>query len=177
MNTEQAFQIAQAILLSLGGGAIIVVGLSSWLGKVWASRMMVSERAKYASELEELKAKLHKEAEHNNHLLLQKISLYKEAANPVIALVVKALHQGDLPKGDLQQFDNERLSTTALLAMFAPQDVFDTYNDMIDYIYDSFEKKQDWEFDTFRDKALIFLSGIRRDIGLYDDSVHYNGTR
>jgi hypothetical protein len=51
MNTEQAFEIAQAILLSIGGASIIILGMANWLGKIWANRMMVSERAKHESDL------------------------------------------------------------------------------------------------------------------------------
>ena len=61
--------------------------------------------------------------------------------------------------------------------MFSPADVFIEYNNMIDYIYDSVEGKQEWSFDIFRNKALIFLSKIRHDIGLYEDSIEYHGTR
>ena len=177
MSTEQAFEIAQAILLSVGSASVIVFGLSNWLGKVWANRMMQNERAKIESDLAELKSKLQKEAEHGNHLLMQKISLYKEVAEPIIDLIVKAQHQGPPTQDDLQKFDKDRLSTTALLAMFAPTGVFNEYNNMIDYIYDAVEGKQTWGFDIFRDKALVFLTEVRRDIGLYDDGIGYSGTR
>jgi hypothetical protein len=176
MNIEQAFEIAQAVLLSIGGASVILFMLSNWLGKVWANRMMVNDRAKHASDLAELSSKLKKEADYNNHLLMQKIALYKEVANPVIELIVKAQHE-PLTPSDLQAFDKDRLSTTALLSMFAPSPVFNEYNNMIDYIYDAVEEKQQWGFDIFRGKALIFLSEVRRDIGLYDDNVFYSGTR
>ena len=177
MNTEQAFEIAQAVLVSVGGASFILFVLSNWLGKVWANRLMTEERAKHESDLAELKAKLQKEAEHSNHLLMQKISLYKEASNPIIELVVKAQHEGALTKEDLQDFDKDRLTTTALLAMFAPITVFNEYNNLIDYLYDTVEGKQKWGFDMFRSKALVFLSEIRRDIGLFDDTLGYSGTR
>ena len=77
----------------------------------------------------------------------------------------------------MQAFDKDRLSTTALLAMFAPGNVFNEYNNMIDYVYDAVEEKQPWSFDIFRGKALIFLSEVRRDIGLYNDNLSYSGTR
>jgi hypothetical protein len=45
------------VLFSVGGGGLIVLALSSWLGKVWANRLMEQDRAKYATGLEGLKAK------------------------------------------------------------------------------------------------------------------------
>jgi hypothetical protein len=52
MTVKDVFQVALAVLASVGGGAAIVFALSSWLGKVWASRILEQERAKYANELE-----------------------------------------------------------------------------------------------------------------------------
>lgn len=52
MTVGDFFSIAGSILLSLGGGAIIVAALAKWLGGVWASRILESERASHAQELE-----------------------------------------------------------------------------------------------------------------------------
>ncbi len=152
------------------GGTAIVITAIAWLVKALVSHLL-------SKDVETFKSDLKYEAEHGNHLLMQKITLYKEVANPVIDLIVKAQHQDQLTQEDLHQFDKHRLSTTALLAMFAPVSVFNDYNSMIDYIYDAVEKKQEWDFNIFRGKALVFLSNVRRDIGLYKDLVEYNGAR
>ena len=157
-------------VLKFIGGSAVAIGAVAWLIKSLVSHLL-------GKDVEMFKSRLKYEAEHGNHLLLQKISLYKEVSNPVIDLIVKAQHNGTLTQEDLQEFDKERLSTTALLAMFAPSDVFDEFNVMIDYIYDSFEGKQEWSFNSFREKALSFLSKVRKDIGLYEDQVSYNGSR
>lgn len=153
------------------GGTAIAVGAVAWLIKSLVSHLL-------GKDVEQFKSRLVFEAEHGNHLLMQKISLYKEVSNPVIELIVKAQHKnGGLTREDLQQFDKDRLSTTSLLAMFAPLDVFNDYNEMIDYIYDAVEGQQAWSFEIFRTKALSFLSKVRVDIGLYKDAVEYKGTR
>lgn len=159
----------EEIIKFLGGTAIAISAIA-WLVKSLVSHLL-------GKDVEIFKSQLKYEAEHGNHLLMQKIELYKEVANPIIGLVVKAQHQGTLTQEDLQQFDKDRLATTALLGMFAPADVFEDFNNMIDYIYDSFEGEQEWSFNTFRDKALSFLSKVRKDIGLFEDTVTYNGTR
>lgn len=177
MELNEIISIGASVIASLGGGALIVFGMSSWLGKLWANRLMLDEKAKHDKDLTELKSKLEKDAELNNHLLKQKIELYKEVANPVIKFISSAEHKGGISPEDLKEFDVSRLSTTALLAMFAPKEVFIKYNDMIDYIYNSTELKDSWSFETFRTKALIFLSEVRKDIGLYEDEITYNGSR
>src|SRR5450432_3545409 len=57
MDIHVVIQIATAIIASVGASGLIVVGLSSWLGKVWAARLMQKDVAKYATELEALKSK------------------------------------------------------------------------------------------------------------------------
>jgi hypothetical protein len=177
MNTETAFEIAGAVLLSLGGGGVIVLGCANWLGKIWANRLMSSETAKHNQELEKLKTELATQSDQRSQTFKQKIDLYKEVSNPLIELIVKASHAGTITKKDLEEFDKNRLSTTCLLGMFAPLNVFHEYNSIIDYIYDSVEGKAIWTFSEFRNRALKFLTAIRSDIGIYHDEVTYSGSR
>jgi hypothetical protein len=58
MRPEDVWEIAQAILLSVGGSAIVVVALSSWIGKLWAKRILEQEAFTHAKELEQLRGKL-----------------------------------------------------------------------------------------------------------------------
>lgn len=44
-----------AIITGAGGTTIIIFGFSTWLGKVWASRILEKEKFQYAKELEEIK--------------------------------------------------------------------------------------------------------------------------
>jgi hypothetical protein len=74
MDTIEVFKVAGAILGSVGGSAIIIIGLSSWLGKVWANRILEQDKLKYSSELELIKNKLQSESEKQNLMF----SLYFE---------------------------------------------------------------------------------------------------
>lgn len=65
-----------SLVWSIGGGAALVWALSSWLGKVWAGRILQQDRKKYAEELEAVKEKhaaslsrLHGEVEAMNRRL------------------------------------------------------------------------------------------------------------
>lgn len=79
MNLVDILTISATIIGSVGSAAVIILGLSSWLGKVWANRLMnnekfkhqkkllqMSESIKYENniELENLKAKI----ESNSHI-------------------------------------------------------------------------------------------------------------
>lgn len=45
MTWDDTFKIVTAMLTSVGGASIIILGLSSWLGKVWANRILEKEKA------------------------------------------------------------------------------------------------------------------------------------
>ncbi len=60
MDEPSAFQVAFAVLASLGGGGLLVLALSSWLGKVWANRILESDRRRYSEQLERVHGQLEK---------------------------------------------------------------------------------------------------------------------
>jgi hypothetical protein len=55
MNLLEITQIGGAILISCGGAGAIMMGLSSWLGKVWAKRILESDRNKYSLAMESIR--------------------------------------------------------------------------------------------------------------------------
>lgn len=55
MDWTQIFQFVAVFLLSLGGAGGIIVAIASWLGKIWAERIMESYKAQQGKDLETLK--------------------------------------------------------------------------------------------------------------------------
>jgi hypothetical protein len=65
MSTPSIYEVALAVISSVGGASLIILALSTWLGKVWAKRLMQNEVSKHAEKLESLKSELKKlETEH-----------------------------------------------------------------------------------------------------------------
>ncbi len=58
MTIHDVLKIAVLILASFGSGAVIVIGLASWLGNLWASRILQSEKANLDIKLEALRHEL-----------------------------------------------------------------------------------------------------------------------
>ena len=54
MDIKGILEIGTAILVSLGGAGAVLIALSSYLGKIWASKILESDRQKYQRELEQL---------------------------------------------------------------------------------------------------------------------------
>ena len=174
--SAEAFEIAQAVILSLGGGGLIIFELSSFLAKVWAKRILLSEKSEHDKDIAEFKGQLEALAEKKSINYQQKLDLYKVVSNPLVELIALLNKQDGLTEEHVHEFDRQRLHITAQLALFAPKNVFDAFNGMIDYIYDSIEQGN-FDFGVFRVKALKYMSGMRKDIGIYPDEVSYNGHR
>jgi hypothetical protein len=63
MTASDVFSIAAAVVGALGGGAAIVFALSSWLGKVWANRLMEADKARHVRDLKALESQLSRASE------------------------------------------------------------------------------------------------------------------
>ncbi|MBF2095759.1 MAG: hypothetical protein IGR80_13500 [Synechococcales cyanobacterium K44_A2020_017] len=50
-----AFSTAAAVIASVGGASIIIFGISTWLGKVWAEKVYLKNSSLHSKELEKLK--------------------------------------------------------------------------------------------------------------------------
>jgi len=179
MHFTDLAEIVASVLVSLGGGGAIVLGLSNWLGKIWADRLMEKEKVRYQKELENFKAQLNRENDRTGQTLREKLALYKEAIPPLVDFIMPLFNAtpNDNMKMQLIEFEKQRLATTALLGMFAPVPVFEAYNEIIDYLFDCLEGKQELDFAEFRRLAFKMLSEIRKDIGVFGDELVYRGHR
>src|SRR5262245_5066555 len=63
MTASDVLSIAATVVGALGGGAAIVFALSSWLGKVWANRLMEADKARHVRDLKGLESELSRAAE------------------------------------------------------------------------------------------------------------------
>jgi hypothetical protein len=74
MTFQEVTATAAAVMLSLGGGAAIVVGFSSWLAKIWANRLMMADRLAHEKELDHLRDELRRNSDTALEVLRQKHS-------------------------------------------------------------------------------------------------------
>ncbi len=57
-RVSEIFSVASAVLVSLGGAGAVLLLLSSWLGRLWASRILEREKAELTKSIETTKAEL-----------------------------------------------------------------------------------------------------------------------
>jgi len=198
MTFEETIKIATTILLSLGGGGIIVFALSNFLGKVWANRIMDKERAKFERELTELRLKLERDNQESVSKLRTDLEIYRDtflkAHNDkvgtygfVFGVITDFLADMDMirlgkkPEGDVyDRFNRGRLKAHGYLAMLAPQKVMDAYDSFVEHIFTALEKNppnhfEDWK--EMRRLAYILINAIREDVGIDKSKVEYHGKR
>ncbi len=63
MDFLELLKLSGTLLGSLFSGSVVVIAFSSWLGKIWASRLMAAESAKHEADLSSLRNKLTQETE------------------------------------------------------------------------------------------------------------------
>ena len=79
MQLEDILKIVAAIAISFGGGAAIIIGLSNWLGNLWARRILQTENAKFQAELEGIRHEfglVKSSYEHHLNLILDYYSTF-----------------------------------------------------------------------------------------------------
>jgi hypothetical protein len=196
MNVSEIFGITAAIIASLGGGGAIVLTLSSWLGKVWANRLMVQDRGKYEQEF----AKLQAELRHNSERELtnikidldifkekrlrtdsDKIAIYRLSVD-IIAEILGDMDYLQLtkqpPPDALQRYDKfnrDRIKAYGYLAMLAPQNVMDAFDALFDHLILLTQGQEPYEWKKVRDLGIALLNEVRKDIGIDQSRIEYRG--
>ncbi len=110
MNFSDLLEICGAILLSLGGGAVIVFALSKWLGGVWAARILLNEDAHKQQVFE---------------ALVRRRNIYTKLATSLRVLLKKHEHEGpDLREEFLRAYDEA--------SVWAPDQVMNAVGNLLD---------------------------------------------
>jgi hypothetical protein len=92
ISISDVWTIAGAVITAVGGGGVLVVALSSWLGKVWADRILESDKAKYQREIAELKSELDKRL-HAHNVAAARIDVQRVEAIRALYAALVAWHE------------------------------------------------------------------------------------
>ncbi len=192
------WETAAAVLVSLGGGGAIVLGLSSFLGRVWAQRLMSAETARHDRELAALRASLEAtnqarlvQIQHDLSIAQDKVLLayrdklaaYRAVVDvvaPLLADVNAFLLRRDNAQlaAAAQRFEEGRLRLYGYLAFIAPQAVMDAHDALMDYILSAlYDAGVTYDWKRVRSLALALINEARKDIGIDPSPIEYRGTR
>jgi hypothetical protein len=196
MSATDTAEIALVVVSAIGGGGLIVFGLSSFLGKVWADRLMLKQSAEHDRSLQELRTRLERNANADLELLRRQLEItttthLRETTDKltiyraVVDLVADVLGDFDqfsrqgapLPDGlqRLDRFNRQRLKIYGYMAMLAPQSVMDAYDSLADHLLLVATGKKSYIWTEVRSLALCVLNEVRADVGLDKTPIQYKG--
>lgn len=179
---DEIFKLSAAIITSLGGAALILAAFSSWLGGIWAKRMLQNERAKHSETLEELKKELDllKQKELARHF--DKLAIYKDVVHIISELLrelesVASENQTSVSPEVIHSFALNRNKAYGYISLVSNQSVMDKYNEMIDFFIPVIYENERATWEDMRAKADSMLNAMRTDLGIQDGQVFYRGSR
>ncbi len=181
MTFHDIISVGAAIILSLGGAGAVLLALSRWFGKIWAEKILASDRAKYERELEELKADLVKNSQKDLKGFQDKLAIYRTVVDQFAEFLhdISMLFEAGraMQQEKFEMFNKLRMRTYGYLSMLAPQDVMDAHDGLVECLYTMIEGKIPFDWPTIREKCLLMLNAARRDLGLNPSPITYNGSR
>ena len=186
MTMDEIFKLAAAIIVSLGGSALLLAAFSSWLGGIWAKRMLQDERAKHSETLESLKKELDllKQKELTRHF--DKLAIYKDIIHLVSEMLrefeaVATSRKNAISPGVEDSFALNRNKAYGYISLVSNQEVMDKHNEMIDFLMTLMDEElsASWEesWKKMRLKADALLNTMRLDLGIQESKVIYRGSR
>ncbi len=194
MDIEIISQVSFYILSTLGGMGALILSLSGWLGKIWASRLMEKDRAKHAEALERLRITLARDNDHEIEKIKSDLSIFKEhhlrglndkllTYRLVIDLIAEVLADFDLAmetgqKISAERFDHmnrQRLKAYGYLGMMASQTLMDTQDQMMDYLLQVAHGNKKYDWPHVRKLAHNLLNEMRKDLKFDEVPITYNG--
>jgi hypothetical protein len=182
MSIDEIYKIAAAVIASIGGSALILAAFSSWLGGVWAKRMLQNERAKHSETLESIKKELDllKQKELTRHF--DKLTIYKDVVHLVSEILrelgaVSTSKQGSINPDVEHSFSLCRNKAYGYISLVSTQEVMNKYNDMIDFFIPIMYEGESASWKEMREKADALLNAMRLDLGIKEGNIVYRGAR
>lgn len=196
MQISEISSITASIIASVGTSGVIIFGLSNWLGRIWANRLMEKDRAQHTQELEKLRVTLQLEQEKSikqmqheldifreKHLKAHndKIAIYRMAADIVASILtdIEQFAEGHLNPNEgptvKQRFTRDRIRLYGYLGMFASQSVMDAQDELIDHLILIIYGKEKYEWEKVRGFGISFINEVRKDIDFNSNYIKYNG--
>lgn len=157
------------------------MGLSSWLGKIWAQRILQKENHELNVSLKTIEKELELMKDKYVSIRNDKVLIYRGIIDLIASLLAKLdaysinrLSQDEAMK-HFDVFNEQRIRLYGYMAMFAPQSVMDTQDELIDCLIQVAYGNKPYIWEEIRPLALDLINEIRKDIGIDQTPIGYNG--
>ncbi|WP_342315390.1 hypothetical protein [Lysobacter sp. FW306-1B-D06B] len=155
---------------------------------------MERERASHAEDLQKLRVRLEGQAntelEHlKSELGITSAKRMRDAQDKmaiyrlVVDIVADILSDFDLSQDNtlpdarerFDRFNRGRMKAYGYMAMLAPQKVMDAFDEVIDHLLEIAQGTRNYHWPEVRELAIALVDEIRKDVGLDQDAIRYNG--
>jgi hypothetical protein len=165
-DVSTVFNVAGAIILSVGGAGLLITGLSSWLGRVWATRIADEERGRFAKELEGYKSELHQLLEERRDALTRRRDVYARLVTSMRVFIGgPRIVSDDEKQAFLVAFDHA--------ALWASEEVVKSLGRFLEISVVHAASPQAVSNDQFKDAYRACVEAIRRDCGFPETEFKY----
>lgn len=192
MSWDELFKFVGASIFAVLPAGVVIAGLSTWLGKVWAERILARETNELKRQLSESQHKLEislKQAERELDFLKDsrskihndKIGIYRGIVDMVAKLlaIFDSMESSDTSDEEIKlqfhNFNEQRIRLYGYMAMFAPQAVIDAQDALIDHLLLVAQGRATYVWSDVRGLALSLINEIRSDVGVDKSRIVYNG--
>lgn len=192
MSWDEIFKLVGASIFSVVSATTVIAALASWLGKVWAQRILSQETYELKRQLSESQLRLDlslKQAERELDFLKdsrsrihnEKITIYRGIVDLVAKILATfdAIEMKDASKDEIvlqfKSFNEQRIRLYGYTAMFAPQAVMDAQDALIDHLMLVAGDRTPYVWSEVRDLALNLINQVRCDVGIDKSEISYNG--
>ncbi|MGZ8365311.1 MAG: hypothetical protein ACXW37_03050 [Nitrospira sp.] len=165
-NAAMIWNTAAAVLGSLGGGAALVFAFSSWLGKVWATRIADAERARFSKELEGYRNELRQLSDERRDALTRKRDIYAR-----LAMSMRVFLASGKPTSEEER--REFWAAFDLAALWASEEVALALSSFLQCSVRSVSQSGTVTNEEFKNEYRACLNAMRRDCGFPDTKFSY----
>ena len=163
---SEVIALASAMLASIGAAGAIILGLSNWLGKVWATRIADRERARFQQELEQQRHELSELAAHRQDALIRRRDVYAELSASMRVLLGGSQRATENQKRDfLEAYDRS--------CLWASEEVADGIGKLLDAIKANTATPGAVSQATLQGLYSSCVLAMRRDCGFPQSQLRY----
>ncbi len=179
----EVFKFITAAFGSIGIALAIIFSLSSFLGKVWANRILENEKSNLSKELSKLKNDLDIYKETFLSVRNDKLQTYRAVIDVIANMLgyIDSVRAGRTNPAEAEKtydaFNKKRIQLYGYLGMLAPQNVMDAQDELVDYLLNVKDGKVLYEWPQIRSKGVHLINQIRKDIGIDTSPIEYKGDR
>jgi hypothetical protein len=181
MDWTQAFNFLGAWLTAILPAGLIIIGLAGYTANLIAKKILVTQQKK----LEDGLSRLDNELEYIKHIKIDarsnKLKHYQEILDLLGDLlgILDSFVMGGIEKKGvnnwLHEFNVRKIKTYGRLSLFAPQDVMDKHDVLVDHLLLVSNNKEPYEWRVIRGYYIELTNAIRSDLDNDNKSISYNG--